>query len=53
MSASGQHIRDYASFDAVTKEPRQIAGLYFYYKLDCLIDAAYRISADFRRRPHL
>jgi hypothetical protein len=47
------HIRDLRSFHEVTKEPRQIAGLYFYQLLDCLVDVAYKISADFRKRPQL
>jgi hypothetical protein len=46
-------IFDLTSFDAVTCEPHQVAGLYFYYKLDCLIDLAYAVSHDFFRRPEL
>jgi hypothetical protein len=46
-------IRDLSSFQEVTQEPRQIAGLYFYQLLDCLVDVAYKISADFRKRPQL
>jgi hypothetical protein len=45
--------KDLGSFQNVTKDPRQIAGLYFYQSLDCLIDVAYKISADFRKRPQL
>jgi hypothetical protein len=41
------------SFKEVTGEPRQIAGLYFYQLLDCLIDLAYQVSADFYARPQL
>jgi hypothetical protein len=41
------------SFSEVTKEPRQIAGLYFYQLTDCLIDLAYQVSGDFRARPQL
>jgi hypothetical protein len=46
-------ITDEASFVAVTSTPHQIAGLYFYMLLDCLVAAAYHISCDFFRRPHL
>jgi hypothetical protein len=41
------------SFKEVTKEPRQLAGLYFYQLLDCLVDLAYEVSCDFRKRPQL
>src|ERR1700736_2701995 len=44
-------IKDLASFQHATKDPRQIAGLYFYQLLDCLVDLAYKVSADFRKRP--
>jgi hypothetical protein len=46
-------ITNLHSFEEATKQPRQIAGLYFYKILDCLVDFAYKISADFRRRPEL
>jgi len=46
-------IVDLASFLGATGEPRQIAGLYFYQILDCLVDLAYAVSADFRARPQL
>jgi hypothetical protein len=46
-------ITNLHSFAEVTKEPRQIAGLYFYQMLDCLVDLAYKVSADFRKRPQL
>jgi hypothetical protein len=46
-------IKDLKSFHDVTKEPRQVAGLYFYQLLDCLVELAYQISGDFRRRPQL
>jgi hypothetical protein len=44
---------DLTSFQETTKEPREIAGLYFYQILDCLIAQAYKVSADFRKRPQL
>jgi hypothetical protein len=46
-------IRDEDSFDAATREPRQIAGLYFYLQLDFLVECAYRVGQDFFRRSHL
>lgn len=46
-------IRDLGTFQQVTGEPRQVAGLYFYKLLDCLVDLAYKISCDFFARPHL
>jgi hypothetical protein len=46
-------ITDLASFDEATESPRDIAGLYFYQLLDCLVDLAYDVSADFRVRPQL
>jgi len=46
-------ITDLNSFNTVTGDPRQIAGLYFYQVLDCLVDLAYKLSADFRKRPQL
>jgi hypothetical protein len=41
------------SFQQVTANPRQVAGLYFYLILDCLVDLAHKISYDFFKRPHL
>lgn len=46
-------IEDLDSFNAVTSDPYQVAGLYFFYKLDCLIDLAYKVSHDFYDRPEL
>jgi hypothetical protein len=51
-----EHLHDYRitsleTFKKATKDQRQIAGLYFYQILDCLIDVAYMVSADFRKRP--
>jgi hypothetical protein len=46
-------ICDLKSFDEVTKRDYQVAGLYFFSSLDCLVDLAYEISHDFFRRPYL
>jgi hypothetical protein len=46
-------ITNFSSFEEVTKEPRQIAGLYFYQMLDCLVELAWKVSTDFRKRPQL
>jgi hypothetical protein len=46
-------IRDLASFDQRTGDPRQVAGIYFYALLDPLIELAYWIAKDFFARPHL
>jgi hypothetical protein len=50
---SDYRIRGLQSFQEATKEPRQVAGLYFYQILDPLTEVAYGISLDFRRRPQL
>lgn len=46
-------IEDQASFAEVTAKPRQVAGLYFYYMLDCLVDLAFMVTKDFFSRPHI
>src|SRR6266496_943053 len=46
-------IGDLPSFEEVTGDPHQIAGLYFYLMLDCLVDLAYKVSCDFFDRPQL
>jgi hypothetical protein len=46
-------ITDRASFDALTNDGQEVAGLYAYSKLDPLIDLACLVAADFFRRPHL
>jgi hypothetical protein len=47
-------IRDLESFNAVTGETREIAGLYFYDVLgNPLIDIALEVSRDFFRRPQI
>jgi hypothetical protein len=53
MPILDRRITDLRSFQEVTEEPRQIAGLYFYQVLDCLVDLAYKVSCDFRKRPQL
>jgi hypothetical protein len=46
-------ISDLNTFNKVTGDPHQIAGLYFYLMLDCLVDLAYKVSCDFFKRPQL
>jgi hypothetical protein len=53
MSIPNFSITDLKTFQEVTEDPRQIAALYFYQLLDCLVDMAYKVSADFRKRPQL
>lgn len=53
MSIANYGITDLNSFQETIKEPRQIAGLYFYQVLDCLLDLAYDVSTDFRKRPQM
>jgi hypothetical protein len=42
-------IKSKETFEWVTASPREVAGLYFYRKLDELIDLARAISCDFSR----
>jgi hypothetical protein len=42
-----------ASFEQVTGEGREVAGLYAYARLDPLVDLACMVAADFFARPHL
>lgn len=53
MAITDHQIQDFGSFKTVTSDPHQVAGLYFFYKLDCLIDLAYKVSHDFYDRPEL
>lgn len=53
MPIPNYRISSLETFDAVSKEPRQIAGLYFYQLLDILIEITHDVSADFRNRPQL
>jgi len=52
-SLTNHKISDLNSFNKATGDPRQVAGLYFYSVLDCLVDLAYKVSYDFFQRPHL
>jgi hypothetical protein len=53
MAVSIERIRDLESFSAQTSEPHQVAGLYFFSVLDCLVDLSYKVAHDFFDRPHL
>jgi hypothetical protein len=53
MPIRDHRIKDLRSFEETTEEPRQIAGLYFYQILDCLVDLAFKVTIDFRKRPQL
>ncbi len=53
ITIADHQINDLQSFDAVTSEPHQVAGVYFFYKLDCLIDLAHKVSYDFYARPEI
>src|SRR5215469_1158656 len=46
-------INDLNSFNKATGDPHEVAGLYFYSVLDCLIDLAYKVTYDFFKRPSL
>jgi len=46
-STTNGTIRDLDSFNQVTGNPRQIAGVYFYWLLDPLIDVAHGIAKAF------
>ncbi|MYS80508.1 hypothetical protein [Embleya scabrispora] len=46
-------IKDAASFNRTVAMSKQVAALYFYQQLDCLVDLAYVVSYDFFARPHL
>lgn len=52
-SLAADRIHDLATFNQVTGEGREVAGLYFYQQLDCLVDLAYKVACDFFKRPHL
>jgi hypothetical protein len=52
-SLTNNKISDLNSFNAVTGDPHEVAGLYFYSVLDCLVDLAYKVSYDFFKRPYL
>jgi hypothetical protein len=46
-------IADRASFVAIAGPPHDVAGLYFYAQLDCLVELARHVARDFFARPHL
>jgi hypothetical protein len=48
-----QQISDQASFDALTRQSREVAGLYAYKYLDGLIELARAVGHDFFARPSL
>ena len=47
MPIRDHRIKDLRSFEEATEEPRQIAGLYFYQILDCLVDLAFKSRSTF------
>jgi hypothetical protein len=49
----GFRVSSAQSLATPTTAPRQLAGLYFYFVLDCLIELAHEISKDFFARPQL
>ena len=53
MAIDDYLIQDFETFKAATSETHRVAGLYFFYKLDCLIDLAYKVAYDFYDRPEL
>jgi hypothetical protein len=46
-------IEDFDSFKTATSDSHRVAGIYFFHKLDCLIDLAFKVSHDFYDRPEL
>src|SRR5687768_4835571 len=53
MAIPDHQISDLKSFEKVTGKQYQVAGVYFFYKLDCLVDLAHKTSHDFFDRPEL
>ncbi len=53
MPIPDHRITNLQSFQNVTDEPRQIAGLYFYQLLDCLVELGNKVSADLQKKPQL
>jgi hypothetical protein len=53
LTIPNHNIENLDSFIALTSGSRQVAGLYFYMLLDCLVDTAWHVALDFFRRPHL
>jgi len=46
-------VKDEASFQRVSADPNQVAALYYYATLDCLVGLATKVAHDFFDRPHL
>jgi len=53
MAIPDHQISDLKSFEKVTGKQYQVAGIYFFCTLDCLVELAHRISHDFFARPEL
>jgi hypothetical protein len=53
MNTNDHHITDLPSFERVAGKNGGIAALYFWCKLDCLVDLAYAVTTDFFARPQL
>lgn len=53
MAIPNHQITDLKSFQTATTKQYAVAGLYFFSKLDCLVDLARRVSHDFFDRPEL
>jgi hypothetical protein len=53
MAIPDHQISDLKSFEKVTGKQYPVAGIYFFYRLDCLVDLAHKISHDFFDRPEL
>jgi hypothetical protein len=55
VPASGDDrvIINVKSFERVTAHPHEIAALYYYLALDCLVDLAHKVAQDFFARPEL
>ena len=53
MPIDNYRIRDRDTFSDVAGESHEMAGLYSFLLLDCLVDLAHKVSLDFFKRPHL
>jgi hypothetical protein len=53
MAVENHTISNLDSFNEVKQDPRQVAGLYFHYMLDCVPVLASAVASDFFARPHL
>lgn len=52
-SIPNHKIVDFQSFRQVTGDNHEVAGIYFFSVLDCLVELANKVSHDFFMRPHL